>query len=85
MKIIKYFHSINAFETQRLSAIRIEAQDSEILLQMHTHPQVMATLGGLRSPQQSADNLMWNLEQWTKNGFGLWMEITLNYRMCFIE
>ncbi len=73
MKIIKLFKSIESFETERLSAIKLTSSDLNRLTEMHTNPQTMATLGGVWSAKKIQENLDWNLKQWTQNGFGLWM------------
>lgn len=73
MKTILEFNSINSFVTERLFAKKVTANDLEKFLLMHTHEEVMRTLGGIRNEEQSLDNLNWNLKQWEENGFGLWM------------
>ncbi|MCD6040014.1 MAG: grpB 3 [Gammaproteobacteria bacterium] len=73
MKTIKKFKSINEFETERLYAIRLNANDLDKFITMHTDPVVMETLGGIRSAEKTQENLDWNLNQWVENGFGLWM------------
>src|SRR3990167_6756991 len=73
MNIIKKFDSIESFETERLLAVKLAADDLNKFTQMHTNPQVMATLGGIRSAEKTQENLEWNLNQWRENGFGLWM------------
>ncbi len=73
MKTITQFKSIESFSTARLSAYKINENDIDKFITMHTNPEVMSTLGGLRTTQQSYENLDWNLRQWKENGFGLWM------------
>src|SRR5438045_2990683 len=73
MKMIKQFKSIESFSTERLVAKKIEANDLDKFFILHTNPEVMNTLGGLRTSHQSQENLEWNLRQWEENGFGLWM------------
>jgi ribosomal-protein-alanine N-acetyltransferase len=73
MKTITHFTSIDSFMTERLLAVKIQATDLEKLLLLHGNPNVMATLGGLRTAEQSQENLQWNLAQWEDNGFGLWV------------
>lgn len=33
----------------------------------------MRTLGGVRTEEQTTENLLWNLQQWQKNKVGLWL------------
>jgi len=73
MKTILKFNSINSFSTERLFAEKITKDDLEKFRLMHTNEDVMRTLGGLRTEEQTIDNLNWNLKQWEDNGFGLWM------------
>jgi [ribosomal protein S5]-alanine N-acetyltransferase len=40
---------------------------------MHQDPSVMATLGGLRSDEQTRQFLRDNLRHWDRHGYGLWM------------
>lgn len=61
------------FRTERLVAERLTAEHWAELRAMDTDPRVMATLGGLRSEQQSRDYLQRNLEHWRSRGFGIWM------------
>lgn len=65
--------NIERIETKRLIARKITSNDFDLLHQFHLNPTVMATLGGIRSEQQSRENLQWNLDQWQNNGFGLWV------------
>jgi ribosomal-protein-alanine N-acetyltransferase len=73
LKAITLFHSIEYFETDRMIAKRITEGDFEDLLHMHQDEQAMATLGGVRSVEETHENLEWNLKQWENNGFGLWL------------
>jgi [ribosomal protein S5]-alanine N-acetyltransferase len=61
------------FETPRLRARRIRQDDLAELCRMHQNPQVMVTLGGLRSDEETRQMLATYLEHWETNGFGLWM------------
>jgi ribosomal-protein-alanine N-acetyltransferase len=40
---------------------------------MHRDPQMMKTLGGLRSEEQTREYLQVNLDHWERHGFGLWL------------
>lgn len=61
------------FETDRLSARRLVADDSPWLDQMHADPEVMATLGGVRDRAASQAWLTDNLNHWASFGYGQWM------------
>ncbi|HTU90529.1 MAG TPA: GNAT family N-acetyltransferase [Gemmataceae bacterium] len=59
--------------TPRLLLHRMTADDLEDLTRMHLDPRVMATLGGVRSPEQTRDWLERQIGHWERCGFGLWM------------
>lgn len=59
--------------TARLVLTRIVAADLDDLCRMHRDPDVMATLGGLRSDEVSADILRQLMAHWETHGFGYWM------------
>lgn len=59
--------------TARLLLTRIAAADLGDLCRMHRDPDVMATLGGLRSDEVSADILAQLMAHWEQHGFGYWM------------
>jgi len=40
---------------------------------MHADERVMATLGGVRTEEQTQEYLRTNLDHWDRYGFGLWM------------
>jgi [ribosomal protein S5]-alanine N-acetyltransferase len=65
--------SITVFRTDRLIAARLRVEDLHELCQMHKDPRVMATLGGLRSDEQTQHFLHDNLRRWDRHGYGLWM------------
>jgi [ribosomal protein S5]-alanine N-acetyltransferase len=73
LKAITMFYTIEAFETDRMIAKRITKSDFEDLVIMHQDEEAMATLGGMRSVEETRENLEWNLKQWQDNGFGLWI------------
>ena len=66
-------HDIDTFQTARLSARRVRESDFDDILRLHTDPRVMATLGGLRSEEQTRQYLRTSLEHWQRHGFGQWM------------
>ncbi len=65
--------NVDCFQTKRLSARPIQADDFRLLSQMHQNPQVMATLGGLRTDEETRQFLDSQLEHWRARHFGLWM------------
>jgi [ribosomal protein S5]-alanine N-acetyltransferase len=65
--------SIITFRTDRLIAKRLNVEDLDELCRMHQNPRVMATLGGLRSDEQTQQFLRDNLRHWERHGYGLWM------------
>lgn len=65
--------SIITFRTDRLIAERLRGEDLDELCRMHHDPRVMATLGGLRSDEQTQQFLRDNLRHWDRHGYGLWM------------
>ena len=61
------------FETERLRAYRLQPEHFALLLAMHQDPVTMATLGGVRSEEQTRDYLRRFLAHWEENGFGMWL------------
>lgn len=64
---------IEAFHTDRLRAERLQAEHLDALCHMHQDPRVMATLGGLRSDDETRWFVRENLAHWDFHGFGLWV------------
>jgi ribosomal-protein-alanine N-acetyltransferase len=64
--------TIEEIETTRLGGLRIQPEDLKLMCQMHQNPQVMATLGGLRSDQESQEMHAAHLERWHRDGYGPW-------------
>ncbi len=60
-------------QTARLELTRIGSGDLADLCRMHRDEQVMATLGGVRSDEVSADILAQLMAHWDEHGFGYWM------------
>jgi RimJ/RimL family protein N-acetyltransferase len=58
--------------TARLRLTRMCADDFDDLARMYRDPQVMATLGGLRSALQTAEYLEVVFAHWVQHGFGWW-------------
>jgi len=64
--------SLDSFTTKRLRADRLTDEDLPELRRMHVDAVVMASLGGIRSEEQTASYLARNLQHWTDYGFGLY-------------
>jgi ribosomal-protein-alanine N-acetyltransferase len=65
--------SILTFRTDHLIAERLRVEGLDELCRMHRDPSVMATLGGVRSDDQTQQFLHDNLQHWDRHGYGLWM------------
>jgi RimJ/RimL family protein N-acetyltransferase len=63
----------DTFCTERLRAERLRPEHLDELCRMHRDAQVMATLGGLRSDEQTRRFLQESLDHWERHGFGLWV------------
>jgi [ribosomal protein S5]-alanine N-acetyltransferase len=61
------------FETERLRAYRLRPEHFALLLAMHQDAITMASLGGVRSEQQTRDYMQRFLDHWQENGFGMWL------------
>ncbi|HEX8711104.1 MAG TPA: GNAT family N-acetyltransferase [Terracidiphilus sp.] len=61
------------FETERLRAYRLQPEHFALLLAMHQDAVTMASLGGVRSEEQTRDYMQRFLEHWLENGFGMWL------------
>lgn len=70
---VSSMESITTFRTDRLIATCLGAGDFSELCAMHQDPRVMATLGGLRSAEQTRHFLQENLDHWERHGYGLWV------------
>jgi HAD superfamily hydrolase (TIGR01509 family) len=60
-------------KTERLIALPLSRLDREEVRVMDRDPQIMATLGGVRSEEESERWLRDNLEHWERHGFGIWV------------
>ena len=58
--------------TVRLLLRRMQENDRDDLRRMHADPRVMATLGGVRSDEQTEEFLRGALAHWERYGFGFW-------------
>ena len=63
---------VETFEADRLLAERLREERLPEIQRMHRDPRVMATLGGLRSDEESARYLRDNLDHWHRYGYGIW-------------
>jgi [ribosomal protein S5]-alanine N-acetyltransferase len=64
--------SIENLRTARLHLTRIQPADLDDYIRMYADPRVMATLGGLRTAEWTANYLGVQIAHWDKHGFGLW-------------
>ncbi|MHC4549465.1 MAG: GNAT family N-acetyltransferase [Planctomycetota bacterium] len=64
---------IDSFVTDRLAAARLRAADLDDLCRLHRDPRVMATLGGVRSADETRQGLAKALAHWERHGFGIWV------------
>ena len=69
---------VSSFETARLRAERLRADHFDVLARMHQDPRMMATLGGLRSAEETRRRLIDHLAHWDRYGFGLWLATDRN-------
>jgi len=71
--MVIYMNSLDKFNTERISAERLQEDHTEFIYQMHQDEQVMAYLGGVRSRGQTAEYMEQNLSHWEKYGYGIWV------------
>lgn len=64
--------SLNEIRSARLILTKMSKDYLDALVRMYSDPQVMATLGGVRSPAQTAVYLDQQVAHWDQNGFGFW-------------
>lgn len=64
---------VDELQTPRLLLRRMSVHDLDDLTRMHLDPRVMATLGGVRSPEETRAWLLRHVEHWRQYGFGLWL------------
>ena len=65
--------AVDSFASARLTGERMTAAHASFLERMHTVPEVMASVGGVRTAEESAAWLTTQLDQWDTHGFGQWM------------
>lgn len=66
-------NSLDEVLTPRLLLRRMSGENLDDLTRMFLDPRVMATLGGVRSPDETREWLSRYLEHWRQHGFGLWL------------
>ena len=64
---------LDRLETERLVGERLREEHFTHYRAMDTDSDVMATLGGVRSENESWEGLRNGLEHWERNGFGPWV------------
>lgn len=64
---------LDEIRTPRLRLCRMREDDLDDVTRMHLDPRVMATLGGVRSPEETREWLAQKQEHWRQHGFGLWL------------
>ena len=65
--------SLDELRTPRLLLTRIRESDLADLCRMYSDERVMATLGGVRSEQQTKELLERHLVHWAEHRFGVWV------------
>jgi ribosomal-protein-alanine N-acetyltransferase len=66
-------NSLDELCTPRLRLTRMQASDVDDLARMHRDPQVMATLGGVRSAGETTQIVERIVTHWEQHGFGYWL------------
>jgi ribosomal-protein-alanine N-acetyltransferase len=64
---------LDQLHTPRLLLQRMVAGDLDDLTRLHVDPHVMATMGGTRTPEATAEWLDRQRGHWQRCGFGLWV------------
>lgn len=64
---------IDSFRTPRLDAERLRADHFEELCGLYADERVMATLGGVRTPNATRTYLQAVVQHWEDHGFGFWI------------
>lgn len=75
--------STNNMCTPRLLLSRIQEGDLSDFVRMYRDPRVTATLGGVRSEEQTRELLGRDLSHWEQHGFGRWVMRELGSG-CFV-
>ena len=64
---------IGSFRTRRMNAERLRAAHFEELCGLYADERVMATLGGVRTPDATRIYLEAVIQHWENHGFGFWI------------
>jgi [ribosomal protein S5]-alanine N-acetyltransferase len=64
---------LDRVETERLVGERLREEHLAYLRMQDSDRDVMATLGGVRSENETWENLLSGLEHWERHGFGPWL------------
>jgi RimJ/RimL family protein N-acetyltransferase len=64
---------LDRLETERLIGERVGEEHFDYLRSVDSDPVVMATLGGVRSENETWEGLWKALDHWERNGFGPWV------------
>ena len=64
---------IDSFRTPRMSAVRLRADNFAELCGLYADERVMATLGGVRTPDVTRIFLQAVIQHWDDHGFGFWI------------
>ena len=65
--------SVESIETPHLTGLRVRDEDFANLVAMGKDPVVMATLGGVRTEQQTRESLDKSIKHWNAHGYGFWI------------
>jgi [ribosomal protein S5]-alanine N-acetyltransferase len=65
--------SLDEVRTARMLLTRMRESDLPDLCRFHRDERVMATLGGVRSDEETERRLQVHVEHWDRHGFGWWM------------
>src|SRR5262245_62062923 len=65
--------AIEKASTKRLMLTRVRESDLTQFLLMYSDPCVMATMGGVRSEEQTLELVRIDLTHWERHGFGRWI------------
>jgi len=63
---------MDSFETKQMTALRLSADDFELLNYFYTNEEVCRTLGGVKTADWVRDYITKNNAHWEKFGFGNW-------------
>ncbi|MES2123701.1 MAG: GNAT family N-acetyltransferase [Gemmatimonadota bacterium] len=66
-------HDLDAFETPRLRGYRLLPSHVADVQRLHSDPDVMAHLGGVRDAEQTAAYFERNLRHWDEFGYGVYL------------